>query len=81
MQVSSLEQALTLFFWAGRHGDETLQRKALERVAAELPIDVSNLSDETRELAWSPELPEEDEVEAISERAGVPAHHEDGAGQ
>ncbi len=78
---SSLEQALTLFFWAGKHGDETLQRKALERVAAELPMDVSDLSDETRELAWSSELPEEDEVEAISERAGVPAHPENGAGQ
>ena len=81
MSVSSLEQALTLFFWAGRHGDETLQRKALERVAAELPIDVSELSDVTRELAWSPETPEEDEVEAISERAGVPAHQADGAGE
>jgi hypothetical protein len=78
--VSSLEQALALFFWAGQHGDETLQRKALERVAAELPLDVSDLSGVTRELAWSPETPEEDEVEAISARAGVPAHHENGAG-
>jgi hypothetical protein len=80
-ELPSLERALALFFWAGQHGDETLQRKALERVAAELPFDVSELSDETRELAWSPELPEEDEVEAISERAGVPAHQEDGAGR
>lgn len=80
VQASSLEQALAVFFWAGQHGDETLQRKALERVAAELPMDVSDLSDMTRELAWSPETPEEDEVEAISERAGVPAHHEDGVG-
>ena len=46
-----LERALALFFWAGQQGDETLQRKALERVAAELPFDVANLSDETRELA------------------------------
>jgi hypothetical protein len=75
--LPSLERALALFFWAGQHGDETLQRKALERVAAELPFDVSDLSDVTRELAWSAEVPEEDEVEAISERAGVPAHHED----
>ena len=74
---SSLERALAVFFWAGRRGDETLQRKALERVAAELPLDVADLSDATRELAWSPETPEEDEVEAISERAGVPAHHEE----
>jgi hypothetical protein len=79
-EVPSLERALALFFWAREHGDETLQRKALERVAAELPIDVSDLSSATRELAWSAETPEEDEVEAISERAGVPAHHENGAG-
>jgi hypothetical protein len=80
-ELPSLERALALFFWAGQHGDETLQRKALERVAAELPFDVSDLSSETRELAWSPEMPEEDEVEAISERAGVPAHHENGPGE
>jgi hypothetical protein len=79
MSLPPLERALALFFWAGRRGDETLQRKALERVAAELPTDVSDLSNVTRELAWSPELPEEDEVEAISEQAGVPAHHEGGA--
>ena len=54
-QLSPLERALALFFWAGRRGDETLQRKALERVAAELPLDVADLSDATRELAWSPE--------------------------
>ena len=48
-----------------------MQRKALERVAAELPFDVADLSDATREIAWSPETPEEDEVEAISEKAGV----------
>jgi hypothetical protein len=78
---SYLERALALFFWANAHGDETLQRKALERVADELPLDVIDLSDAARELAWSPETPEEDEVEAISERAGVPAHHESGAGE
>lgn len=81
LQGSTLEQALALFFWAGRHGDETLQRKALERVAAELPLDVADLSEFTRELAWSSELPEEDDVETISVRAGVPAHHENGAGE
>jgi hypothetical protein len=68
---SSLERALALFFWAGGRGDETLQRKALERVAAELPFDVADLSDATREIAWSPETPEEEEVEAISAKAGV----------
>jgi hypothetical protein len=71
---SSLERALALFFWAGGRGDETLQRKALERVAAELPFDVADLSDATREIAWSPETPGDDEVEALSEKAGVVAH-------
>lgn len=77
---SYLERALALFFWANARGDETLQRKALERVAGELPLDVIDLSETARELAWSPETPEGEEVEAISERAGVPAHHDDGAG-
>jgi hypothetical protein len=78
LPASYLERALALFFWASAHGDETLQRKALERVADELPLDVIDLSAAARELAWSPEAPEGDEVEAISERAGVPAHHENG---
>jgi hypothetical protein len=78
-QSSSLERALAVVFWAGGHGDETLQRKALERVAAELPFDVADLSDATRELAWSPETPEEGEVEAISEKAGVLAHPQEEA--
>jgi hypothetical protein len=68
---SSLERALTLFFWARAHDDETLQRKALERVADELPYDVHDLSETARALAWSPETPDEDEVEEISERAGI----------
>jgi hypothetical protein len=68
---SSLERALTLFFWARAHNDETLQRKALERVADELPFDVRDLSETARELAWSPEAPDEEDVEEISERAGI----------
>jgi hypothetical protein len=72
---SSLERALAVFFWAGGRGDETLQRKALERVAAELPFDVDDLSETTRALAWSPASPAPDEVEEISERAGVPTHN------
>jgi hypothetical protein len=74
---SYLERALALFFWANARGDETLQRKALERVADELPLDVVDLSETARALAWSPETPEGDEVEAISQRAGVPMHIED----
>jgi hypothetical protein len=77
LRGSSLERALALFFWADAHGDETLQRKALERVADELPLDVVDLSEVARKLAWSPETPEGDEVEAISERAGVAVHPEE----
>jgi hypothetical protein len=71
LRSSSLERALTLFFWARAHDDETLQRKALERVADELPFDVHELSETARALAWSPETPEEEEVQEISERAGI----------
>jgi len=70
-ESSSLERALTLFFWARAHNDETLQRKALERVADELPFDVHELSETARALAWSPETPETEDVEEISERAGI----------
>jgi hypothetical protein len=79
LPASYLERALALFFWANARGDETLQRKALERVADELPLDVVDLSEIARELAWSPETPEGDEVEAISERAGVLVHPEERA--
>jgi len=71
LRASSLERAITLFFWARAHDDETLQRKALERVADELPFDVHELSETARALAWSPETPEEEEVQEISERAGI----------
>jgi hypothetical protein len=69
--ASSLERALTLFFWARAQDDETLQRKALERVADELPFDVHELSETARALAWSPEAPDTEDVEEISERAGI----------
>ena len=73
LPASSLERALTLFFWARAHDDETLQRKALERVADELPFDVHHLSETARELAWSPEAPDEEDVQVISDSAGI--HH------
>ena len=76
--ASYLERALALFFWANARGDETLQRKALERVADELPLDELDLSEVARELAWSPDSPEGEAVEAISQHAGVDMHH-DGA--
>ena len=69
--ASTLERALTLFFWARAHDDETLQRKALDRVADELPFDVHDLSETARALAWSPETPEEEDVQEISEKAGI----------
>jgi hypothetical protein len=73
LPASSLERALTLFFWARANDDETLQRKALERVADELPFDVHHLSETARALAWSPEAPDEEDVQVISDRAGI--HH------
>jgi hypothetical protein len=75
-----LERALALFFWANARGDETLQRKALERVADELPFDVHELSETAHALAWSPETPDEEDVQAISQRAGVAVRPEDGTG-
>jgi hypothetical protein len=72
-----LERALALFFWANAHGDETLQRKALERVADELPFDVHELSETAHALAWSPETPDEEDVQAISQRAGVAVRPEE----
>lgn len=72
---SSLERALTLFFWAREHDDETLQRKALERVADELPFDVHDLSETARALAWSPETPDTEDVEEISQAAGISRHN------
>ena len=49
---------------------------SLERVADELPYDVHDLSETARALAWSPETPEEEDVQEISERAGI--HHRNG---
>ena len=72
LPASYLERALALFFWANAHGDETLQRKALERVADELPFDELDLS-EAAPASWPGRRrrPEEDAVEAISQHAGV----------
>ncbi len=64
-----LEQALGLLAWAGERGDETTQRKALERVADELTPVADGLVDRVREVAWSAPPPEEAEVESLSEQA------------
>ncbi|HVA32489.1 MAG TPA: hypothetical protein VMU58_14600 [Gaiellaceae bacterium] len=71
---TTLERALALLAWAHARGDETLERKALERVAGELPLDdprpkVDELSRTARELAWSQRTPEDEEVATLSERA------------
>jgi hypothetical protein len=71
LEGSTLERALTLLAWAHAHGDETLQRKAFERVASELGVvpAVDELSKAASELAWSPRVPEDEEVEAFTEQA------------
>lgn len=71
LEGSTLERALALLAWAHEHGDETLQRKAFERVGGELGLvpQVDELSKAAQELAWSPRLPEDEEVEAFSEEA------------
>jgi hypothetical protein len=68
--ATTLERALQLLAWAHATGDETLERKVLERVAAELDVeDVDELSRQARELAWSQRAPEDQDVETIAERA------------
>ncbi|HEY5099591.1 MAG TPA: hypothetical protein VII54_06030 [Gaiellaceae bacterium] len=71
LEGSTLERALALLAWAHAHGDETLQRKAFERVASELGVvpAVDELSQAAHELAWSPRVPEDEEVEAFTEQA------------
>ena len=69
-----LERALAVLAWAHAHGNETLERKALERVAGELDVDealpeVDELSRAARELAWSSRAPEDEDVKTFSERA------------
>lgn len=66
-QGTPLDRALAVLRWAHAEGDETLQRKAFERVAGELGVD--RLSDTAHELAWSPRLPEDEEIEAFTEEA------------
>ena len=70
-QGTPLERALALVNWAHAHGNETLERKAFERVADE--IDASSprngLSAAAHEFAWRARLPDDDEVEAFTQRA------------
>jgi hypothetical protein len=65
-----LERALAVLHYAHQHGDETLQRKAFERVAGELGVErADELTQIARELAWSQRTPEDEEVEEFAEQA------------
>jgi hypothetical protein len=68
-----LERALALIAWAHEQGDETLQRKAFERAADELVVlpaeTVEELARAAHELAWSPRLPAEEEIESFAQQA------------
>jgi hypothetical protein len=71
---TTLERALAVLAWAHEHGDETLQRKAFERVADELGLEaplpeVDELTRTARELAWSSRTPADYEVETFAEQA------------
>ena len=73
---TTLERALAVLAWAHARGDDTLERKALERVAGELDDEtpepeIDELSRAARELAWSSRTPDDEDVEALSERARV----------
>jgi hypothetical protein len=65
-----LERAIAVLRYAHEHGDETLQRKAFERVAGELGVErADELTLIARELAWSQRTPEDEEVEEFAEQA------------
>lgn len=65
-----LERALAVLRYAHATGDETLERKAFERVADELGVErAAELTRVARELAWSPRSPEDEDVEEFTTRA------------
>lgn len=67
---TALERALAVLRYAHEHGDETLQRKAFERVAGELGVArADELTRIARELAWSQRTPADEEVEEFAEQA------------
>jgi hypothetical protein len=69
-EATQLERAIAVLRYAHETGDETLQRKALERVAGELGIErAEDLTRIARELAWSPRTPEDEEVEDFAAQA------------
>jgi len=69
-QGTTLERALAVLRHAHEQGDETLQRKAFERIAGELGVEEADeLTRTARELAWSPRTPEDEEVEEFAAQA------------
>jgi len=75
--ATTLDRAIAVLRYAHETGDETLQRKAFERVAAELGVRrADELTIVARELAWSQRTPEHEEVEEFAEQAGVPRKDE-----
>ena len=67
---TTLERALSVLRYAHEQGDETLQRKAFERIAGELGVEEADeLTRTARELAWSPRTPEDEEVEEFAAQA------------
>jgi hypothetical protein len=65
-----LERALAVLRYAHETGDETLQRKAFERVAGELGVErADELTVQAKELAWSPRTPQDEEVEQFAVQA------------
>jgi hypothetical protein len=70
VEASQLDRALAVLRYAHESGDETLQRKALERVAGELGAErAAELTLVARELAWSARTPEDEEVEDFASQA------------
>ena len=79
MPGTPLERALAVLRYAHETGDETLQRKAFERVADELGVErAGQLREQARELAWASRTPEDEEVERFAVQA-LGAGEEDGA--
>jgi hypothetical protein len=68
--ATPLEQALAFLVWAREQRDETVRRKALERIAGELgrngaPPDLARTA---HRLAWAEEGPQRDEFDALADR-------------
>ncbi len=71
---SALERALEVALLRADDGDLPERRRALERVARELgAAGDPDLAGEARALAWAPTPPTTAQIEALTDRAGIPA--------